>query len=87
MCCPLVFELSVGIGGFVIGLGHISFFFSLLVKFVNTKSEMALLTIFVGKRVYAHSIRKNSPHGSSIISIYPEYVSFVRIVFTAIAYG
>ena len=28
MCCPLVFELSVGIGGFVIGLGQISFFFS-----------------------------------------------------------
>ena len=30
MCCPLVFEFSVGIGGFVIGLGQISFFFSLL---------------------------------------------------------
>ena len=29
MCCPLVFEFSVGIGGFVIGLGQISFFFSL----------------------------------------------------------
>ena len=28
MCCPLVFEFSVGIGGFVIGLGKISFFFS-----------------------------------------------------------
>ena len=28
MCCPLVFEFSVGIGGFVIGLGQISFFFS-----------------------------------------------------------
>ena len=27
MCCPLVFEFSVGIGGFVIGLGQISFFF------------------------------------------------------------
>ena len=24
MCCPLVFEFSVGIGGFVIGLGQIS---------------------------------------------------------------
>ena len=32
MCCPLVFEFSVGIGGFVIGLGQISFFFSLKVK-------------------------------------------------------
>ena len=30
VCCPLVFEFSVGIGGFVIGLGQISFFFSLL---------------------------------------------------------
>ena len=29
VCCPLVFEFSVGIGGFVIGLGQISFFFSL----------------------------------------------------------
>ena len=28
MCCPLVFEFSVGIGGFFIGLGQISFFFS-----------------------------------------------------------
>ena len=32
MCCPLVFEFSVGIGGFVIGLGQISFFFSLLLS-------------------------------------------------------
>ena len=30
MCCPLVFEFSVGIGGFVIGLGQIFFFFSLI---------------------------------------------------------
>ena len=30
MCCPLVFEFSVGIRGFVIGLGQISFFFSVL---------------------------------------------------------
>ena len=29
VCCRLVFEFSVGIGGFVIGLGQISFFFSL----------------------------------------------------------
>ena len=32
VCCPLVFEFSVGIGGFVIGLGQISFFFS--VKYI-----------------------------------------------------
>ena len=30
MCCPLVFEFSVGKGGFVIGLSQISFFFPLL---------------------------------------------------------
>ena len=29
MCCPLVFEFSVGIRVFVIGLGQIAFFFSL----------------------------------------------------------
>ena len=33
MCCPLVFEFSVGIGGFVIGLGQISFFFSINLVF------------------------------------------------------
>ena len=33
MCCPLVFEFSVGIGGFVIGLGQISFFFSFYVGY------------------------------------------------------
>ena len=32
MCCPLVFEFSVGIGGFVIGLGQISFFLSLNIE-------------------------------------------------------
>ena len=31
VCCPFVFEFSVGIGGFVIGLGQISFFFSVYV--------------------------------------------------------
>ena len=35
MCCPLVFEFSVGIGGFVIGLGQISFFFSLDLEYKN----------------------------------------------------
>ena len=36
MCCPLVFEFSVGIGGFVIGLGQISFFFSLHCRLKRT---------------------------------------------------
>ena len=35
MCCPLVFECSVGIWGFVIGLSQISFFFS----FKSLKSD------------------------------------------------
>ena len=35
MCCPLVFEFSVGIGGFVIGLGQISFFFSFTSALLN----------------------------------------------------
>ena len=41
MCCPLVFEFSVGIGGFVIGLGQISFFFSLNIILVpNSKCTL-----------------------------------------------
>ena len=36
MCCPLVFEFSVGIGVFVIGLGQISFFFSLSTEPVDS---------------------------------------------------
>ena len=39
MCCPLVFEFSVGIGGFVIGLGQISFFFSSPVKMAMPTGE------------------------------------------------
>ena len=38
MCCPLVFEFSVGIGGFVIGLGQISFFFSLFASVMHRQS-------------------------------------------------
>ena len=40
MCCPLVFEFSVGIRGFVIGLGQISFFFSLYVITSNSGSQL-----------------------------------------------
>ena len=39
MCCPLVFEFSVGIGGFVIGLGQISFFFSSVYTKILTQME------------------------------------------------
>ena len=38
MCCPLVFEFSVRIGGFVIGLGQISFFFSLHEQWYTTEN-------------------------------------------------
>ena len=37
MCCPLVFEFSVGIRGFVIGLSQFSFFFPWM--FVSTFSH------------------------------------------------
>ena len=42
MCCPLVFEFSVGIGGFVIGLGQISFFFSLYVHIFTDRCKSKL---------------------------------------------
>ena len=46
MCCPLVFEFSVGIGGFVIGVGQISFFFSsfkhVKEKLMNDRSSLFL---------------------------------------------
>ena len=47
MCCPLVFEFSVGIGGFVIGLGQISFFFSqdTSTTYDNTPIFEALVTL------------------------------------------
>ena len=52
MCCPLVFEFSVGIGGFVIGLGQISFFFSLhnhvLINDVGGKFSLPLKVTIKG---------------------------------------
>ena len=54
MCCPLVFEFSVGIGGFVIGLGQISFFFYLLKYIYERRNEY-------GRRIfYKNCIRKNN---------------------------
>ena len=60
VCCPLVFEFSVGIRGFVIGLGQISFFFSLDVLYgqlyigylkvtFNDRTEMSLNVTFSNK--------------------------------------
>ena len=40
MCCPLVFEFSVGIGGFVIGQGQISFFYLLSIELLITSFEV-----------------------------------------------
>ena len=36
LCCPLVFEFSVGMGVFVMGLSQISFFFSLINRMLKT---------------------------------------------------
>ena len=52
LCCPLVFELPVGIGVFVIGLSQISFFFCFsevvifVVKTFSFKHPMVHLTHF-----------------------------------------
>ena len=50
MCCPLVFEFSVGIGGFVIGLGQISFFFSK--KEMNVSCHFSIFNVlsFIDKQ-------------------------------------
>ena len=47
MCCPLVFEFSVGIGGFLIGLGQISFFFSFMCDVYRTKVGQGIYTYFL----------------------------------------
>ena len=41
MCCPLVFEFSVGIGGFVIGTGS-----DLLLFLCKSKKEISLSEVF-----------------------------------------
>ena len=63
MCCPLVFEFSVGIGGFVIGLGQISFFFSSCYhdcRDVQEDVPKKLCTIFIfpSQPSYDRSIEK-----------------------------
>ena len=72
MCCPLVFEFSVGIGGFVIGLGQIVFFFSLYVKRGFADSLCYLLTVcFAGDlfdvKEFHHQILKVGPVSLSIL--------------------
>ena len=46
VCCPLVFEFSVGIGGFVIGLGQISFFFSSRVAMLQLCPSQTFIHFF-----------------------------------------
>ena len=59
MCCPLVFEFSVGIGGFVIGLGQISFFFSLYeYKFQRCKTT----AYFAKKHKFSHKQIQREKH-------------------------
>ena len=63
MCCPLVFEFSVGIGVFVIGLGQISFFFSFVPKYWKFKFYYLHLTSFeksigeIEKKYYVTSVK------------------------------
>ena len=66
MCCPLVFEFSVGIGGFVIGLAQISFFFSLDMGHMRISGTepsydcllvLHLLTLFIRGREWKSSIQ------------------------------
>ena len=42
VCCPLVFEFSIGIGGFVIGPGQISFFFSVRLASTIVNNQLIL---------------------------------------------
>ena len=49
MYCPLVFDFPVGIGGFVIGLGQISFFFSEVDASLNITCRKLMITYCVTK--------------------------------------
>ena len=53
VCCPLVFEFSVGIGGFVIGLGQISFFFS-------SKNSLECLRLKLNFKEYSLNLKNNA---------------------------
>ena len=78
MCCPLVFEFSVGIGGFVIGLGQISFFFShpviyddLVYKLRRVKCK-AIFVSSGSKIVKRLRCRKYDPVWGLLVKIFPK---------------
>ena len=56
VCCPLVFEFSVGIGGFVIGLSQISFFFSFSIHMILYGSTYIIKTL-LKKNIFINSFR------------------------------
>ena len=64
MCCPLVFEFSVGIGGFVIGRGQISFF-SLYFERIKIAAIMAFWSVLL-----MHWKQRFGRHDDYIIAIY-----------------
>ena len=57
VCCPLVFEFSVGVGGFVIGLGQISFFFSFFLYKKGDKTAIIPEEVFNELHYIAESIQ------------------------------
>ena len=67
MCCPLVFEFSVGIGGFVIGLGQISFFFSL---YKNTFLNSILNVCTKRQREVLESLTQPEVGGFPVVHLY-----------------
>ena len=46
VCCPLVFEFSVGVGSFVIGLSQISSFSSYAIRFKNGVSTLVHVSLW-----------------------------------------
>ena len=74
MCCPLVFEFSVGIGGFVIGLGQISLFFYLS-KFRTLSLEHSPLLPFFYSSITLCRILSGTSYTFYKPTLGPRYVS------------
>ena len=60
VCCHLVFEFSVGIGGFVIGMSQISFFILLIDQTEHLNAYHPLSKYNVVNKLYTISISKTS---------------------------
>ena len=67
MCCPLVLEFSVGIGGFVIGLSQTPFFFSLS-SVRQIVGEDTTLDMFIARQKTAHHWMRASVMGQSHVT-------------------